>query len=69
MSRGREAIHLGFHHSTQLITSIITTKTTTRLIDGLCGSVHVSTQMLIKHFNISNPENTIILYGLIFTDL
>ena len=51
-SGGREAIHLSFHHSTRLITSMITTETITQLIDGAWGSVCVSIEVLIKHLVI-----------------
>ena len=49
MSRECEVIHLGFHNSIRLITSIITTKSTIWLMHGPCGSVHVLTKVLTKH--------------------
>ena len=46
--RGREEIQLGFQHLTQLITLIINTETTIKLIHGTCCSLHVTTKVLIK---------------------
>ena len=60
-SRGHEEIHLSFHHSTQLIPSIITTEITLRLVHGSCGSL---TKVLIKQLvNVNILGNTIILYS------
>ena len=43
------AIHHGFHHLIQLIPSIITIETIIQLMHKSCGSVRVSTKVLIKH--------------------